>query len=741
MKKFKKLLCIALTICLLAVCTISVAQAATKSDLKDTAANREDSEIQGNTILHCFDWSYKAITDNLDKIAEAGYTAVQTSPVQPPKDYSANWLDTSGQWWKMYQPIDITIAQQGQSWLGTEDDLKTLCQTADQYNIKVICDIVANHMANISGNQNKMEDISLQVNETLRTNSDYWHINNIQASDSSRYNMTMGTIGMPDLNTGNSYIQQRFKDLLTQLIEDGVDGFRFDAAKHIELPTDSGNSSDFWPVVINGSQQSSDKPIFYYGEILNSAGTDIEEYTQYMEVTDNKASDRSLVAANNSSAKNLSRSDYIIADNADEAVLWVESHDTYMGNSGSQGLSNTKNVSDATITKAWAITGARADSTALFFARPNSTMGKASTNTTWYSKPIAEINKFKKEFNGQSETLSYSGKVTYIERGTTGVSIAKLDGSGDVSLTAKAMQDGTYTDQITGNTFTVSDGVISGTVGDSGVAIVYNTSEIPTPKPTMTVSNTGGKFTDTLTITAALTGSSTLGSYKVGSNPAVEFTGSTSFTIGSDVNLGDVVSVVYTATDGNSKTTYLYEYYKVDPNYNPFTFPTERTVYLLDTARWGTAKCYAWIKNTTTSNAIWPGVPIEKVGEYNGYDVYSYDVPEEFNMVIFDDGDSQTPDLAFRENSYYDNSIKKWVTVENPLLLLGDADLNGNVNILDVTHIQRHLSYLETLNTKQLRVSNVDGNKSVNINDVTLIQKYLSNYDVDYDIGKAIIDP
>ncbi len=43
--------------------------------------------VQGGAILHCFDWSYNEIKAALPEIAAAGYTAVQTSPVQEPKDY------------------------------------------------------------------------------------------------------------------------------------------------------------------------------------------------------------------------------------------------------------------------------------------------------------------------------------------------------------------------------------------------------------------------------------------------------------------------------------------------------------------------------------------------------------------------------------------------------------------------------------------------------------------------------
>ena len=52
--------------------------------------------VQGGAILHCFDWSYNEIRAALPDIEAAGYVAVQTSPVQPAKDYNGSWTDTGG---------------------------------------------------------------------------------------------------------------------------------------------------------------------------------------------------------------------------------------------------------------------------------------------------------------------------------------------------------------------------------------------------------------------------------------------------------------------------------------------------------------------------------------------------------------------------------------------------------------------------------------------------------------------
>ena len=133
----------------LSCCTASVASfsAAQTDDTAGSSQYAQDS-IRGAAVLHCFNWSYNEIKKNLPQIAEAGYTAVQTSPVQQPKDYKSSYTEMSGQWWKLYQPLTLSIADGGTSWLGTKAELKAMCEEADNYNIKVIVDIVSNHMAN-----------------------------------------------------------------------------------------------------------------------------------------------------------------------------------------------------------------------------------------------------------------------------------------------------------------------------------------------------------------------------------------------------------------------------------------------------------------------------------------------------------------------------------------------------------------------------------------------------------------
>lgn len=442
--------------------------------------------VRGSAILHCFDWSYNAIKEALPEIAAAGYTAVQTSPVQPPKDYNSTWTNTDGQWWKLYQPLGLYVAD-GNTWLGTKAELTALCTEADTYGIKVIVDIVANHLANYETSGGTFANLNPNVEADLR-HAEYFHdiAEGIDYSNNSRWNITQRHMGMPDLNTGNSHVQERVLGLLKECVDCGVDGFRFDAAKHIELPTDPEDTrSNFWAYVINSINtyvEDQNKPsLFIYGEVLGGAGenTPITSYTTYMAVTDNNTGNNALGFAAGRNAGGLANSWYIEQTDPANCVIWAESHDTYIDGGSSW-------ASDAVITNTWAIVGARADSTALFLARPNDDMGAASTDTTWKSPEVALVNRFKNHFDGTGEYLSYSDTVTYIERGVNGVVISKLDGGGSVALYASRMVDGVYTDQVTGNTFTVSNNIIRGIVGPSGVAVVYNTADAAASYSTIT---------------------------------------------------------------------------------------------------------------------------------------------------------------------------------------------------------------------------------------------------------------
>ncbi|WP_405357284.1 dockerin type I repeat-containing protein [Ruminococcus sp.] len=70
--------------------------------------------------------------------------------------------------------------------------------------------------------------------------------------------------------------------------------------------------------------------------------------------------------------------------------------------------------------------------------------------------------------------------------------------------------------------------------------------------------------------------------------------------------------------------------------------------------------------------------------------------------------------------------------------ILGDADMNGTVDMIDATWIQRHSAGLITLSDDALALCDVDKDESVTIMDVTAIQRYISMLKAPEGIGEPI---
>ena len=455
----------------------------------------DGSGVQDGLTLHCWNWSFAEIEANVEKIAQQGYTAIQTSPIQPIKE-STLGKTVGGSWWVYYQPVDFVIADQNNNALGTKDQLQSMINTAHEYGIQVIVDVVANHLANETGN-----DLSGQIPEYL-TAPEFWHSITTNITDyADRYNSTQLCMGgLPDLNTHNPQLQQMVLDFLCQCVDMGVDGFRFDAAKHIETPEDDlAFAGNFWPVVIGGAesyaQSKLGKDLYIYGEVLDSqSNISVSAYTKYMAITDNSWGNTLRENIANGTAA-LSAGYDKPADAAD-LVVWAESHDTYATDQPAQ---SSADETEEEIIRTWALVAARADVMGLYLARPqsNSQLLGVGSVTGWANNTVKQANLFHNLFTGQPENVSNSGNIAYVERGTSGVVLVNAKGgSCAVNVVARAIADGSYVDQITGNTFTVANGVITGNIGDTGVAVVYNTPRQHTVTVTeavggtITVSNT-----------------------------------------------------------------------------------------------------------------------------------------------------------------------------------------------------------------------------------------------------------
>lgn len=222
-------------------------------------------------------------------------------------------------------------------------------------------------------------------------------------------------------------------------------------------------------------------------------------------------------------------------------------------------------MSQNVIDRAYAVAASRNKVTALYFSRPSSTnkesikMGeKGSTHFT--SSEVAQINKFHNAMDGKADYYTVSDGCSVITRKDGGAVIVKGSGSGEVSVENGGgyAKPGTYTDAVSGNTFTITSSTISGTIGSSGIAVVYD-AEPEGPSASVTPGSTNYN-TDELTLTLNCKNAKNA-QYSIDDGAFVNYTNGQKITIGTNLAYDTVTTVTVKASDGKTTSdpeTYTY---------------------------------------------------------------------------------------------------------------------------------------------------------------------------------------
>ena len=155
--------------------------------------------------------------------------------------------------------------------------------------------------------------------------------------------------------------------------------------------------------------------------------------------------------------------------------------------------------------------------------------------------------------------------------------------------------------------------------------------------PNVTISPQGGKFVGSqeVTITAA---NATSAWYKVGNGSEVPFTGTATFTIGADMNVGETVTVSWSATDGTDTTTGSAEFTKAE------SLTTVWHIFFDNSsANWGKVNCYIYGSNECHEiTGGWPGSAMTFNGEYYEYVVETSGALDECNVIFSNGSGTQT---------------------------------------------------------------------------------------------------
>ena len=596
--------------------------------------------IQDGVILHCFDWTLADIQEEIPNIAKAGFTAVQTSPVHERAGKGSVWYD-------VYRPYDFKIG----NGLGTEADLKALCAKAHEYGVKVIVDVVANH-TDYGNVADRLKDEGLYHQPFDVGN---WH---------DRHQVTFGKIGMWDLDTNNPTVQAIIKQYIQDLKACGVDGIRWDAIKHIGLPSE-GDS--FMQNVV-------DQEMYNYGEILDSTGGDdnvlFPEYQTYMSITDNGYGNgfaNSFAGGSiNESVGNFNQRNA----KTEKLVYWGESHDTYANDGG-----ESKNKSQNVIDRAYAVVAGNNGATALYFSRPAQ---KAKNDIKFGDKgsvhfkdaEVAQVNymhnvcagepNYYVKGNGVCAQVRKSGAIIVLGSGSDR-DVTVANGAGD----GKWLKSGTYKDMVGGGAFTVNASTISGHVGESGIAVIYNAGPIVlTPEVVFNPAD-GTAFSDeSLTVTA--TPLNAVSAWiQVNDGAKQDFTAAKQFTVGADVAYGENVTITWSATDKGGKTETGSVTYKKVKAYVPELGKADEISCFLETTNTAAA-IYVWNDKVSSkiehagawNDAINKKLPL--VGKSaSGKNVFkwTYDGTETTapSQLIFLDGNGNkiTGNVEFVNHGYY----------------------------------------------------------------------------------------
>lgn len=171
-----------------------------------------------------FEWNFASVAKECtNTLGPAGYGYVQVSP-------PAEHIQGS-QWWTSYQPVSYKIAGR----LGDRAAFQSMVNTCHAAGVKVVADTVINHMSAGSGTGTGGSSYSKYNYPGLYSSYDFDDCTSQVSNYQDRWNVQhCELVGLADLDTGEEYVRKAIAGYMNDLLSLGVDGFRIDAAKHID---------------------------------------------------------------------------------------------------------------------------------------------------------------------------------------------------------------------------------------------------------------------------------------------------------------------------------------------------------------------------------------------------------------------------------------------------------------------------------------------------------------------------
>ncbi len=743
-----------------------------------------------------------------------------------------------------YYVADYTEADKN---FGSKDEFKQLVDTAHEHGIRIVMDIVMNH----SG-YNSIYDMNEYKFGTLKSgwetyyyshqnvnNNDYHsYIDyNSSASDWAKwwgpnwirsglpgYSSGSGEVagsleGLPDFKTeqtstvgipellktkwtqektyndkvakygSSGTVRSYLVDWLAEWVREyGVDGFRCDTAKHVELeawkelktecvqalrewksknPTKALDNLDFWMTGECFGHQMAKSQYFTQGGFDSMINFEFAPNTS----SSNIPSASSVESTYSRYASSINN------DSTFNVLSYLSSHDTVLASG------DRKYDGSFLLMLPGGIQIYYGDETCRPLAQvnPSSSAGAGHQlrgDMNWNSADSAtlahwqKVGSFRnnhiavgagqhKQISSYNSSTGYTFSRTYdngdIQDSIVATLFAQANTNVDVNV-GSVWGDGTVvTNAYDGTTATVSGGKARFNSGANGTILI----EGPQSSISLSLKSATGtaSFEGSTTLTLSLKGAD---SAKVTVDNGTPFTlqnGGT-FTIGENTPEGGQVSVTVTASNSEDTVTKTFVYNKKDPN-------ATVSVYF-DNSSYNWSTVYAYIYDESVSpkieNSAWPGVAMT-LNSATG--LYELEVPEELwganAQVMFTESFSTAtnrypadgqPGMKLEGESHKFSANHKWETYQpvrptdpttptnptNPQItvLLGDANGDGKISLADALTSQRMILGSITGTQSQLLAADVDGNNKLSLTDVVITLRYQIGYTDSYGVNTYV---
>ncbi|MGV9601805.1 carbohydrate-binding module family 20 domain-containing protein [Streptosporangium sandarakinum] len=219
MRSYKAVLTVAATVLASAAVALPVT----------TAAPAQASPPTPGPIVNLWNWNWNSVARECTGVlGPAGYAAVQVSP---PGDSMSKGGSV---WWDVYQPARYTLTSK----FGDENAFRSMVNACHAAGVKVHADVVVNHMTGQGSRSYGGHSFGKYDYPGLYSPADF-HSPACTINDSDYVNdawrvRNCELVGLSDLDTGSEYVRDQIAGYLNRLTDLGVDGFRVDAAKHID---------------------------------------------------------------------------------------------------------------------------------------------------------------------------------------------------------------------------------------------------------------------------------------------------------------------------------------------------------------------------------------------------------------------------------------------------------------------------------------------------------------------------